>query len=59
MAYEGYLNSISTQLEKYVSLVITAPVPVDSGKRVVHKPTSIGVWDVVIKTKPTSGGVYL
>jgi hypothetical protein len=35
--YEEYLN----QPEKYVSLVVTAPVPADDGNGVVHKPISI------------------
>ncbi|KAJ6188442.1 acyl-CoA N-acyltransferase [Penicillium mononematosum] len=51
---EWCMKGISTP-EKYASLVVTAPVPFASGKRVVHKPTSIGVWDVAIETKPTGG----
>ncbi|KAJ5115859.1 hypothetical protein N7456_000207 [Penicillium angulare] len=45
--YEEYLD----QPEKYVTLVTTAPVSVDGGKTVTHKPVSLAVWDISVETK--------
>lgn len=50
--YEEYLN----QPEKYATLVTTAPVSVDGGKRVIHKPVSLAVWDMAVETDSTGGG---
>jgi hypothetical protein len=52
--YEEYLS----QPEKYVSLVVTVPVLIDDGKRFVHKPISIAVWDVAVGIKSTGSGLY-
>jgi len=52
--YEEYLN----QPEKYATLVTTAPVLVDGGKRVIHKPVSLAVWDIAVKVESRGGGMF-
>ncbi|KAJ5800681.1 uncharacterized protein N7518_002749 [Penicillium psychrosexuale] len=49
--YPEYID----QPEKYISLVVTAPVSL--GKEVVQKPISIGIWDVAGETKSAGGGL--
>ncbi|KAF4470351.1 gnat family [Fusarium albosuccineum] len=50
LEYDEYLD----QPEKFATLVVTAPVPSDTGA-VVDRPISIGVWDVAPETKATGG----
>ncbi|KAF4987083.1 hypothetical protein FDECE_15606 [Fusarium decemcellulare] len=50
LEYDEYLN----QPDKFVTLVVTAPVPSDTGA-VVDRPISIGVWDVAPETKAAGG----